>query len=800
MKNPCTCGLVSLCLVLAVSGPGRAAVVQHVPEHIAGWRGAWNPTWHPYLQNWPNDSANVTFAEFDKAALQAAIDQTVAAYGAWDAKVIVTQVDWIDTPIPTDLGPVVGAVDIDPETLVWFSAYAYNAGNGNWRYKGSNYASFAAAVAAGVPSGDSAVVEDAEWQAIWKPQGVDPRPSVDYWDIVIDVPESLITAYLDNPSADGLFVGARKSDGYVVVFGYDQWGGAADIRVQISQPPQTGPWIALDPPRVEQTMALDNPVAPPIPVTVRNAATGSLAWTAVEQPDRGWMNLAGASGGDGDAFQILIDVTGLSPGEYEGTVVVSDPAANNDPQMLVVRLRVFASQVPVIELAPASLTLQARASDPPPAATPVTVNNVGFGSLNWTATVVGGPLGWLWLTDAAGTDGESFLVHVDPTGLPSGVYTAGVEVADALASNSPQVLPVRLEVRDQDADIETANSYDDAWEDGPDGWVAYCRDLHKQWSGTEGFVVHLGDSITYANPYGQWARYGSGKTAEDVEICDWMHASEWPGGGNNSPNGWYLAAFDMPGGRSYTAESGIRTDQYLTGGADLPSTDEMFTAGFTNPDGKQYRDAEIAVVMLGTNDASANRAVGSMIADLEAIVDKVLANHTIVVLSTLPPKRNDLQDIESYNAAIREMAQRKKLPLIDFYAEILRRRPGNTWDGTLISGDGVHPSASGGGYTSASDPYANGGAALSEVGYLLRGWLSVQKVKEIKQKAIDRPPLPGDVDGDGDVDVWDAMGLAYGFGSQPGDPNWDARCDFNGNGIVDIFDAITLVNHFGESV
>ncbi len=33
--------------------------------------------------------------------------------------------------------------------------------------------------------------------------------------------------------------------------------------------------------------------------------------------------------------------------------------------------------------------------------------------------------------------------------------------------------------------------------------------------GQEGVVLHLGDSITYANPYSQWARSGRGKTPSE---------------------------------------------------------------------------------------------------------------------------------------------------------------------------------------------------------------------------------------------------------------------------------------------
>jgi len=59
------------------------------------------------------------------------------------------------------------------------------------------------------------------------------------------------------------------------------------------------------------------------------------------------------------------------------------------------------------------------------------------------------------------------------------------------------------------------------------------------------------------------------------------------------------------------------------------------------------------------------------------------------------------------------------------------------------------------------------------------------------------PPIPGDVDRDGDVDVFDVISIVNAFGTRPGDPNWDGRADFDDNGQIDIFDVISLVNYFG---
>jgi lysophospholipase L1-like esterase len=157
-----------------------------------------------------------------------------------------------------------------------------------------------------------------------------------------------------------------------------------------------------------------------------------------------------------------------------------------------------------------------------------------------------------------------------------------------------------------------------------------------------------------------------------------------------------------------------------------------------------FSDAQFAVVMLGTNDpASSGR-----LADIQTVVDKLEAAGIVPILSTVPP-RNDAFSNQlniDFNAGVRALAQARSLPLIDFYQEILLRRPGTTWFNTLISSDGVHPTASGAGFGVSSDPYAAGGDpgthttgdAAANVGYLLRSWLTVQKLKEVKLHIVDR--------------------------------------------------------------
>ena len=235
-----------------------------------------------------------------------------------------------------------------------------------------------------------------------------------------------------------------------------------------------------------------------------------------------------------------------------------------------------------------------------------------------------------------------------------------------------------------------------------------------------GVVLHVGDSITYASPYAAWARAGEGRTESDRAALKWMHA-----GANDDADGWYLATFDHPdGGRSHTACGGIRSDEMLAGGKQhLPPLDELL---------EKYKPQAV-VVMLGTNDASAGREVGAYRRDMESIVGKMLARGIVPIVSTIPPHVHKRELAASYNEALRDLARRLQLPLIDYEREILARRP-KDWDGTLLSRGDVHPTAEQGGATPSSAPTPEN---LRNSGYLLRGWLSVKKIAEVKQSVFD---------------------------------------------------------------
>jgi hypothetical protein len=56
--------------------------------------------------------------------------------------------------------------------------------------------------------------------------------------------------------------------------------------------------------------------------------------------------------------------------------------------------------------------------------------------------------------------------------------------------------------------------------------------------------------------------------------------------------------------------------------------------------------------------------------------------------------------------------------------------------------------------------------------------------------------IPGDINGDGTVNILDAITLGNAFLATPGSSNWNPNADINGDNVVNILDAIILANHF----
>lgn len=230
-------------------------------------------------------------------------------------------------------------------------------------------------------------------------------------------------------------------------------------------------------------------------------------------------------------------------------------------------------------------------------------------------------------------------------------------------------------------------------------WVKPMRKVHTGFQGQPGYVAQLGDSITYSMAF-------------------------W------TPMGW-----DEP-------------QQYLTEGDGLPKT----------PQGKRWRDVirgerdkgpkhgnysgwtvknvlgvidsvlksnkpEMAIIMVGTNDISGGSVPKTYEADLEKAVEKCLSANCIPILNTIPPRRDREKTVRELNQIVKRVAKKHQVPLVDYHAEILKRRPNDSWQATLISKDGVHPT---GGKTNV---YTK--ENLKNSGYALRNWLNFLALREV---------------------------------------------------------------------
>jgi hypothetical protein len=247
-------------------------------------------------------------------------------------------------------------------------------------------------------------------------------------------------------------------------------------------------------------------------------------------------------------------------------------------------------------------------------------------------------------------------------------------------------------------------------------WVEPMREVHKRFKGTPNALGQYGDSITITMAF--LATHSSGscipaKCPPDVrrklQIVD----------ENARKDLWRKWKYPKYG------NNGSMTVAWA----------------FANVDAwQQLCRPEVAVILFGTNDVSYGPVPPDYTEYMTYVVDRCLADGTIPILTTLPPRGDQkgdaphnkriLQRVLEIRRAQIAIARARKIPLIDFYDEILARQPAN-WD-KLLMGDNLHPSY--------RDPwkmdYTEEGLANS--GYTLRNYLTMMKYAEIMEK-VTRP-------------------------------------------------------------
>ena len=302
-----------------------------------------------------------------------------------------------------------------------------------------------------------------------------------------------------------------------------------------------------------------------------------------------------------------------------------------------------------------------------------------------------------------------------------------------------------------------ANAYDDVWQDGASGWVANAKAILAGGTGEPGLVLWIGDSLTRDPALGAWAQSGAGKTASDQTITDWMHAGLSPQG-IDSLDGFALATPYFCPARSFTVGDGLGAWDFM--GTSMPADSNPPTARQKLLDCATYPNALNLTTMLAglrkpqfaIPEVNLDAAQPEVFTDLQRMIDLMIANHIVPIIITYTYRTDASFNalVDRYNAALVQYAQDKKLPLIDFNKEMLARLPFSQWPGRFLA-DGVHYTHGSTQFPATSDPYAAGGDpathttgdALTFNGYGLKGWLGVQKMKEIKALVVDgTPPSP----------------------------------------------------------
>ncbi len=230
-------------------------------------------------------------------------------------------------------------------------------------------------------------------------------------------------------------------------------------------------------------------------------------------------------------------------------------------------------------------------------------------------------------------------------------------------------------------------------------WVEAMKKVHAGFQGTEGYVAQLGDSITYSMAF--WSPLGwdypDRYLTEDDGLPKTPENARWRD----------IIKGTRDKGPAYANYSGWRVGQLIE------NVDAVL----------QREKPEVAMIMIGTNDISGDSVPDNYARQLSEVIDKCFAVHCVPLLSTIPPRRGHETSVAKVNRIIRETAAQKQIPLVDFHAECLRRRPGNSCYGTIISEDGVHPT---GGETQV---YTE--ENLKSCGYALRNWVQFLAVRQV---------------------------------------------------------------------
>ena len=159
-------------------------------------------------------------------------------------------------------------------------------------------------------------------------------------------------------------------------------------------------------------------------------ADAALTWTS---------NLDGALGA---GRSLLLNSLNLQEGAHTITLRAQDSSGQVGTATRTIQ--VTRTQPPVaahLQVAPAEMQFTAKCGMQQPAWQPISIDNGGDGNLSWTVTL---SEPWLQASAPDGSTPANLLIAASPAGLGPGTYVGAVTISADGATNSPQVITVRL--------------------------------------------------------------------------------------------------------------------------------------------------------------------------------------------------------------------------------------------------------------------------------------------------------------------------------------------------------------------
>ncbi len=179
-------------------------------------------------------------------------------------------------------------------------------------------------------------------------------------------------------------------------------------------------------------------------VQMVNLSSGSALSYSVSTSGT-WLSVTPTSGNTPGTLGVSINPTGLSAGNYSGTVTVTASGASNAPQKVAVSLTVSSapSTNPSLNITPGTLAFTYASGSSSSGTQNLSITSTGA-ALNLTVAASGGS--WLTVTPSSGSTPATMKVTANPTGLAAGTYNGTITVSSSGAANTPQKIPVQLVV------------------------------------------------------------------------------------------------------------------------------------------------------------------------------------------------------------------------------------------------------------------------------------------------------------------------------------------------------------------